>query len=224
MASSSPASSPPAWKILAIAKRKLQVDSIPPEWRLSSIPSFVSARDYIRSSNLLTPSELAITEITDARVLQAKLFSRELSALDVATAFCKRAAIAHQLVGCCTEMFFERALERARELDRYFEENGVPVGPLHGIPVSFKDNFDVKGVDSTIGEFWTFKIIGVFLYQLISTDAITGRMGWTDRQACEAEQYGCGFGSLSRCSYLCEDKYSAVINGKSDRPEFINLH
>lgn len=70
------------------------------------------------------------------------------------TAFCKRAAVAQQLTGCCTEMFFELALERARMLDRRFVEKGGPIGPLHGFPVSFKDNFDVEGVDSTIGEFF----------------------------------------------------------------------
>ena len=141
----------PAWKLRARAKRAAQATLIPSEWCLKDVPDFTNARDYIRSAGLLTSSELEITEITDARVLQQKLQSRELSAHAVAYAYCKRAAIAQQLTGCLTEILFERALARAKELDEYLENEGKPVGPLHGIPISFKDNYDVEGVDSTIG-------------------------------------------------------------------------
>lgn len=142
----------PAWKLRARAKRSAQATLIPSEWRLKSIPDFTNARDYIRTSGLLSPTELAITEITDARVLQKNIQSGELSALAVTTAYCKRAAIAQQLTGCLTEILFETALDRARELDEIFEREGRVIGPLHGIPISFKDNYDVKDVDSTIGE------------------------------------------------------------------------
>lgn len=141
----------PSWKLSARAKRAAQAALIPVEWRLKDIPAFTNARDYIRTSGLLTPNELEITEITDARELVRKLQSRELSAHAVAYAYCKRAAIAQQLTGCLTEIFFKRALSRAKGLDEYFEREGRPIGPLHGIPISFKDNYDVEGVDSTIG-------------------------------------------------------------------------
>jgi amidase len=36
-------------------------------------------------------------------------------------------------------------------LDRYLEEHGKPMGPLHGVPVSIKDGFKMKGYDATIG-------------------------------------------------------------------------
>lgn len=144
----------PAWKLRARAKRAAQATLIPAEWRLKTIPDFTNARDYIRTSGLFSPTELAITDITDARVLQQNIQSGELSALAVTTAFCKRAAIAQQLTGCLTEIFFKRALDRARELDEFFEREGRVVGPLHGIPISFKDNYDVEGVDSTIGEWF----------------------------------------------------------------------
>lgn len=42
------------------------------------------------------------------------------------------------------------ALEQARELDRRHAQGG-PVGPLHGIPVILKDNFDVAGLPCTGG-------------------------------------------------------------------------
>jgi len=52
---------------------------------------------------------------------------------------------------CLHEIFFEEALARAADLDRYLSEHGRPVGVLHGLPVSLKDQFYVKGVDTTMG-------------------------------------------------------------------------
>lgn len=67
------------------------------------------------------------------------------------TAFCKTAAIAHQINNCLHEIFFDQALERAAWLDAQFSSQGVTVGPLHGLPISLKDQFHVKGVDTTMG-------------------------------------------------------------------------
>jgi Asp-tRNA(Asn)/Glu-tRNA(Gln) amidotransferase A subunit family amidase len=50
-----------------------------------------------------------------------------------------------------TEILFHGALQRAAELDKYFLETGKTIGPLHGVPVTVKDQFNVKGVDSTLG-------------------------------------------------------------------------
>ncbi|KIV89298.1 hypothetical protein, variant [Exophiala mesophila] len=62
-----------------------------------------------------------------------------------------RAAQVHQQVNCLTEVLFDSAVKDADRLDEFFSANGKLVGPLHGIPVTLKDQFDVKGVDSTIG-------------------------------------------------------------------------
>lgn len=50
-----------------------------------------------------------------------------------------------------TEYFPERALAQARELDEYRKENGKTRGPLHGLPISLKDQFDIKGMELTMG-------------------------------------------------------------------------
>jgi len=47
--------------------------------------------------------------------------------------------------------FFDQALERAKELDAYRVKSGKIVGPLHGLPLSLKYQFHVKGVDTAIG-------------------------------------------------------------------------
>lgn len=66
-------------------------------------------------------------------------------------AFCKRAAIAQQVTNCCTEIMFDEALERAKECDSYLATNDIPMGPVHGLPISLKDSFNVKGTQTTIG-------------------------------------------------------------------------
>ncbi len=43
------------------------------------------------------------------------------------------------------------ALSHADTLDRHFATTGQFVGPLHGIPVLVKDNYDVAGLQTTGG-------------------------------------------------------------------------
>jgi amidase len=54
-------------------------------------------------------------------------------------------------VNCLTEIFFDQALERAKVVDEYFAKHKKPMGPFHGLPISLKDSFNVKGVQATIG-------------------------------------------------------------------------
>jgi amidase len=49
------------------------------------------------------------------------------------------------------EIRFGEAIERAQELDAYFEKHKRLIGPLHGIPVTLKDQFHIKGLDTSMG-------------------------------------------------------------------------
>lgn len=42
-------------------------------------------------------------------------------------------------------------MTRARELDAHYKSTGELVGPFHGVPVTLKDQFNVKGLDTTLG-------------------------------------------------------------------------
>jgi amidase len=53
---------------------------------------------------------------------------------------------------CLTEIFVDRALARAKELDEHLEKTGKVVGPLHGLPISLKDQFTMKGLETIMGE------------------------------------------------------------------------
>ena len=52
---------------------------------------------------------------------------------------------------CITEPLFTSALQQARNLDAHLARTGKPIGPLHGLPISVKDSFNITGVDSTLG-------------------------------------------------------------------------
>lgn len=140
------------WRAVAKERRAAQAALIPPALRLESIPEgLVNAVEYVESCGLLSEEELQLTSITDARALIDKLTSGSVSSVRLTTAFIKRTAILQQLTGCCTEIFFDEALKRAEALDKHLAETGKLIGPLHGVPVSVKDGFDVKGVDTTVG-------------------------------------------------------------------------
>lgn len=142
----------PSWKETARQRRQQQLDSIPAQWRLKSVPAdFKDSRYVIERCGILSPTELDITNTIGARKILRRYEEGYWSVSEVVTAFCKRAAIATQLIGCCTELMFDEAIAQAEELDRWYAETGRLVGPLHGIPISLKDTHQVRGVDTTVG-------------------------------------------------------------------------
>ncbi|KAI0639369.1 general amidase [Trametes polyzona] len=139
------------WQEQVADKTKRLQASIPPEWIIPPVPEEQSnVLDVPDTCGLLTSRELKITT-TDVTELLKKLASAEWSAVEVTTAFGKRAVIAHQVVNCLTEVFIDKALRRAAELDAYLKEHGTVVGPLHGLPISLKDQFPIKGLETTMG-------------------------------------------------------------------------
>lgn len=46
----------------------------------------------------------------------------------------------------------ERALARAREVDEHLQRTGQVIGPLHGLPISLKDQFCMKGLETIMGQ------------------------------------------------------------------------
>lgn len=76
---------------------------------------------------------------------------RSWKAVNVVLVFCFASIESNKTTNCLTEVMFEEAMNIAKNLDDEFEISGVPVGPLHGIPFSVKDTFNVKGYDSSIG-------------------------------------------------------------------------
>ncbi|KAI1154547.1 amidase [Nemania diffusa] len=142
------------WEAVAAKKRQDLLNSIPEEWRIPShlIPpeSQDDVTGFPESSGWFTQEELDITNSTAIELLP-KLASGDLKSETVTRAFCKRAAAAHQLLNCLSETCFDRALETAKALDERIAQGLGPIGPLHGLPISLKDNFKLRGLDATVG-------------------------------------------------------------------------
>ncbi|KAK3317124.1 amidase signature domain-containing protein [Cercophora scortea] len=153
---SSSASAPPArksWQEIAAEKRQADMEKIPVEWRLmtSTLAEAKIQRSLVGEfiESLLDAETRAITSM-DVTGLVKQMSSGELTAVRVVTAFCHRAAVIHQLTQNMLEIGFDMALKRAKELDDYFHVHKQLIGPLHGIPLTLKDQFHIKGLDTSM--------------------------------------------------------------------------
>jgi len=164
------------WQELCASKRAERDATIPKEWLLKELPSEQRANvmNVPYECGIMSEQELDLTEL-DATELLQRMAQGELKCYDVVLAFCKRAAIAQQLVrsllkarvtmrqhlvimtqfakrtqqiNCLTMMFVEEALQKAKELDEHHERTGKVVGPYHGLPFSIKDQWAMKGKES----------------------------------------------------------------------------
>lgn len=99
-----------SWQVLATTHKEKQLQNIPREWILddftvaelkgtgTNAEGRLIQLDAASQSGLLTQSELEITGTFTACDLVDKLARRELCSEDVVRAYCKRAALAQQLV------------------------------------------------------------------------------------------------------------------------------
>lgn len=93
------------WRSRAKAKKQQQLDSIPKEWILRNPPNKdqLNVTDIPRTCGLLSSREIEITE-SHVEAILSNLAKGIWSAVEVTTAFSKRAVIAHQLV--CLALIF----------------------------------------------------------------------------------------------------------------------
>lgn len=90
-----------SWESIAAAKRQALSASIPTDWRIpaSELPAetVLDVTSLPITSTLFEPHELVITSASAAQILE-NVRNRTWTAAAVTKAFCKRAAMAHQLV------------------------------------------------------------------------------------------------------------------------------
>jgi amidase len=88
------------WRSIARRKQQEQANAIPQSWLLKTRPA-ANRKNVLaipRECGILSAREIEITEKYDATTLVQQLAVKKLKSVDVVTAFCKRAAIAQQLV------------------------------------------------------------------------------------------------------------------------------
>jgi amidase len=88
------------YKAIALKKQATRLERIPRAWRIdvSKYENMHNVLDVPRTCGILNEREIKITEEYDAVAIVEGIKARELSAEEVTVAFCKRAAIAQQLV------------------------------------------------------------------------------------------------------------------------------
>lgn len=98
----------------------------------------------------LSPEELALTKLETVEII-AGISRGQYTAVQVLDAFTHRAAIAHKLLNCCLEFRYQDARAEAEKLDQHYRNTGKTVGPLHGLPISVKDQCRIAGTETTCG-------------------------------------------------------------------------
>ncbi|KAL4871987.1 hypothetical protein BDV12DRAFT_183279 [Aspergillus spectabilis] len=139
------------WEQTVSRKRALRDQALKP-YLVSNVENRLPRIRNVQLRSCLNEDPLVqeITDINSIPALVENLQKRHYSAEQVTQA-CEPQLTPPFQTNCITEVIFEAALTQARELDRELSETGKLKGPLHGVPVTVKDQFDVKGYDSTIG-------------------------------------------------------------------------
>ncbi|KAE8162563.1 amidase signature domain-containing protein [Aspergillus tamarii] len=143
-----------SWQAIAKSKQESLRAAIPSEWMIPAnlLPQEhqTDVTSFPRQSGWFTNRELEILSTSAPRIL-AHLETGSWTSVEVTKVFCKAAAAAHQLTNCLSEILFDEAIARAKQLDEHLRKTGKPKGPFHGLPISLKDNFNIIGKDSTVG-------------------------------------------------------------------------
>ncbi|EEP79790.1 hypothetical protein UREG_04636 [Uncinocarpus reesii 1704] len=141
------------YKEISAIARKRRDDALNAFFRVPDINEDTLPRDlrsFPKTSGLLSTEELEII-YSDAETLVQRIKERKLTSVAATIAFCKAAAIAQKLTNCVTEVLFNDGLERAKYLDEYLAKHNKTIGPLHGLPLSLKDNFMTPPHPSSVG-------------------------------------------------------------------------
>lgn len=141
------------WKVLAKKACDIRDNS------MAEVEKFFPANGSKHLDALPDPLPLNVTGIpkqylsahdfeiieTDPMELLKALATRKYTALEVASAYMHASVLSQRVINCITEFLPEMAYNTAVALDKYMEEHGKPIGPLHGLPMSMKDKLNFAG-------------------------------------------------------------------------------
>jgi amidase len=85
-----------------------------------------------------------------AKQLAADLRRKKLGCLELLELYLARVEKHDPAINAVVVRDFDRARRRAREADRALAR-GTPWGPLHGVPITVKESYDVAGLPTTWG-------------------------------------------------------------------------
>lgn len=148
----SSASPIPSWQEKTEVKRRKILSQIPATFVHPDLFYTIDDSSSVQRlpAEYLSSLELEITGL-DAPAIVAAVAQRIYTVVEVLNAFTHRTAIAHQLLNCCLDVPYSSALARAKVLDDHVARTGKTIGPLHGLPISVKDQCRLKGTETTCG-------------------------------------------------------------------------
>ena len=86
----------------------------------------------------------------NAHEILAKIKRKEVSSQEVLESFLNQVEAVNPSINAIVALDAERALEKAKEADKKTTSKSK-LGPLHGLPMTIKDAFEVEGIVSTGG-------------------------------------------------------------------------
>ncbi|KAF8714674.1 Amidase, partial [Rhizoctonia solani] len=142
-----------SWEISAACKRNNCANQLNPytHWSLAKLTPLPSHNNVIPLVHACLTNRERSFLASNVTNLAQRLATRQCTALEVTTAFCKAAYAAQELTNCLTKVMFEQALGCAQELDKHILTSGKVIGPLHGVLISIKDHISIKGEDTATG-------------------------------------------------------------------------
>jgi fatty acid amide hydrolase len=90
-----------------------------------------------------------ITDLT-ATELAKKIREGDLTSAEVVEACIKQINEVNDRLNALVVPLFDEARAQAAEADRIIAEGGV-IGPLHGVPITIKEQFDIAGTETNVG-------------------------------------------------------------------------
>ena len=98
------------WQGIAAEKRAELYAAIPSTYRINeTIFQGMNVTELPRKCGIMTEKELCITEDRAVDII-SRIRKQDYTAVEVTTAFCKRAAVAHQVTNCLAAICFDLSL------------------------------------------------------------------------------------------------------------------
>ncbi len=114
------------------------------------IPTESLLNNSIAASNLTNPTRSRTLGSLSATSLINSIKNKEISSTELLKYFMERHKQLNSQINAIVATNFESALKRARKADEDLAK-GKSWGPLHGLPMTIKDNIEVIGMPTTYG-------------------------------------------------------------------------
>jgi len=108
--------------------------------------TFISAQEQAASSSSFNRELLDLT----CREICQQIRTGDLTSTEVVETLHQQYLKQHSQINALVINLFDEALETAKAYDIRAKQNDF-VGPLHGLPISIKENIDIKGIAGNLG-------------------------------------------------------------------------